>query len=250
MRPLVNVRREESNMKRHCGLYLAPLLGALIALSWSLLPGHGAWARWDMGIFYGFNALIADPGPWRLILAIINHRLFDLVSLSCMMAMLLTLFVRSDAQGRARWVAIALLMVITALLLNRIGHLIPIERASPTLSMPGALRLTTLIDFPTKDSSGDSFPGDHGLMLMIFAAFMLRFAPRGMGMIACAMVVVFTLPRIMVGAHWFTDIYMGSLSLCLILLPWLLQTPLCERVLAWLTPPMASLLGRIGRQTC
>ncbi|MGY3869049.1 hypothetical protein ACW5W4_05825 [Aeromonas crassostreae] len=231
-------------MNRQAGLYVAPLLGALVALSWWLLPGHGLWARWDMGIFRGFNVLLAEPGPWRLFMAITNHRLFDLVSLSCMVGMLLTLFLRSDGQGRARWVAMGLLMVVTALLLNRIGHLIPLERPSPTLSMPGALRLTTLIDFPTKDASSDSFPGDHGLMLMIFATFMLRFAPRWMGWAACAMVVLFTLPRIMVGAHWFTDIYMGSLSISLIMLPWLLLTPLCERVLAWLTPQVDRLFGR------
>lgn len=234
-------------MNRQTGLYAAPLLGALIALSWWLLPGHGFWARWDVGIFQGFNALLAEPGPWRLAMAITNNRLFDLVSLSCMVLMLLTLFLRSDGAGRARWVAIGLLMVITALLLNRIGHMVPVERPSPTLSVPGALRLTALIDFPTKDSSGDSFPGDHGLMLMIFAAFMLRFAPRWMGLTACLMVVVFTLPRIMVGAHWFTDIYMGSLSICLIFLPWLLLTPLSERVLARLTPPVDRLFGRWWR---
>lgn len=221
------------------------LLGAFIALSWLLLPGHGFWARWDFQVFHSFNTLIAEPGEWRLLMAITNNRLFDLVSISCMLVLLGWQYLQGDLAARRRLLAMSLLMVVTALIINRVGHLVPVERPSPTLSLPGALRLTALIDFPTKDSSSDSFPGDHGLMLMIFAGFMLRFAPRWVGVAACLMVPLFTLPRIMVGAHWVTDIYMGSLAITTLLLPWLLLTPLApalvrsgERGLArvgWLT---------------
>ncbi|ENY72166.1 phosphatase PAP2 family protein [Aeromonas diversa] len=222
------------------------LLGAFIAMSWLLLPGHGIWARWDFQIFHLFNALIAEPGGWRLLTAITNNRLFDLVFLLCMLGLLFWQYLHAALAGRRRLLAMGLLMVVTAFILNRIGHLLPFERPSPTLSLPGALRLTELVDFPTKDASSDSFPGDHGLMLMIFAGFMLRFAPRWIGLMACLMVPLFTLPRIMAGAHWFTDIYMGSLAITMLLLPWLLLTPLApalirsaERGLArlgWLTP--------------
>lgn len=211
------------------------LLGAVVALSWIFLPGHGLWARWDVSIFQTFNALIAEPGPWRTFMAVTNHRLFDLVSLGCMLALLASCFVQGDGPVRARWVAIGLWMMLVALLLNRIGHLLPVERPSPTISLSWALRLTELTDFPTKDSSSDSFPGDHGMMLMVFAAFMLRFAPRWMGLLACLMVPVFTLPRMMVGAHWFTDIYMGSLAVVTLVIPWLLLTPVSDKVVSGLS---------------
>ncbi|CNH93688.1 undecaprenyl pyrophosphate phosphatase [Yersinia pekkanenii] len=42
-----------------------------------------------------------------------------------------------------------------------------------------ACGLSELTGIPTKDASGDSFPGDHGMMLMILACFMLRYFSRG-----------------------------------------------------------------------
>ncbi|WP_183268932.1 hypothetical protein [Enterobacter roggenkampii] len=35
----------------------------------------------------------------------------------------------------------------------------------------------------------------------------------------------------MIGAHWFTDIAVGSLSVALIALPWCLMTPLSDRII-------------------
>ncbi|CDL50153.1 Putative membrane protein [Escherichia coli ISC41] len=35
-------------------------------------------------------------------------------------------------------------------------------------------RVSELLSVPTKDASRDSFPGDHGMMLLIFSAFMWR----------------------------------------------------------------------------
>ena len=44
-------------------------------------------------------------------------------------------------------------------------------------------------------------------------------------------VVVFAFPRVMIGAHWLTDIAVGSLTAVLIGLPWVLMTPLSDRVI-------------------
>jgi len=39
---------------------------------------------------------------------------------------------------------------------------------------------------------------------------------------------IFALPRVMVGAHWFTDISVGSLSVVLVGMSWCLLTPLTD----------------------
>lgn len=67
-------------------------------------------------------------------------------------------------------------------------------------------------------------------MLMVFASFMLAFAPRRIALFSLAFVVLLSAPRIMVGAHWFSDVYLGSLSIALIALPWMLCTPLAATV--------------------
>ena len=110
-------------------------------------------------------------------------------------------------------------------MINQLGHLLPVSRPSPTLMVDGALRLTEISAIPTKDSAGDSFPGDHALFLMIFAGFALRYLPRWAGVVAVVMVPLFSAPRILAGAHWMTDVYVGALCLSLICLPLLLLTP-------------------------
>ena len=60
---------------------------------------------------------------------------------------------------------------------------------------------------------------------MIFAAFMMRFANRRVAFWSIVSVVLLSAPRILVGAHWFSDVYVGGLSIALLILPWVLCTP-------------------------
>ncbi|VEB86349.1 Inner membrane protein yeiU [Citrobacter koseri] len=69
------------------------------------------------------------------------------------------------------------------------------------------------------------------MMLLIFSAFMLRYFGKVAGFIALIIFVVFAFPRVMIGAHWFTDIAVGSLTTVLIGLPWLLMTSFSDRVI-------------------
>ena len=40
------------------------------------------------------------------------------------------------------------------------------------------------------------------------------------------------MPRIMSGAHWLTDVVVGSGSICSIVLSWMLLTPASDRIIA------------------
>ena len=91
-----------------------------------------------------------------------------------------------------------------------------------------------LLVFKAKDYSGDSFPGDHGLMLMIYAGFMLRYFGKKAFAVSCIILIIFMLPRIMAGAHWFTDIAVGSLSISLVGLSWVLLTPVSDKCIDFL----------------
>lgn len=165
--------------------------------------------------------------------AITNNRAFDGCSLLAMGGLMLSFWLKENASGRRRIVIIGLVMLLTAVVLNQLGQaLIPVKRASPTLSFEHIYRVSELLHIPTKDASKDSFPGDHGMMLLIFSAFMLRYFGKTAGIIALIIFVVFAFPRVMIGAHWFTDIAVGSLTVILIGLPWWLMTPLSDRAIA------------------
>ena len=129
---------------------------------------------------------------------------------------------------------IGLVMLLTAVVLNQLGQaLIPAKRASPTLTFTNINRVSELLSVPTKDASRDSFPGDHGMMLPFFSAFMWRYFGKVAGLYRPYYFVVFAFPRVMIGDTGFTDIIVGSMTVILIGLPWVLLTPLSDRLITF-----------------
>lgn len=220
--------------KRLLTILLLNALGLILFFSWYLPADHGQWFAIDKGIFYWFNDRMVTSKPLLWLVAITNFRAFDGVSLLAMGALYLYFWRRETPQGRRRMLAIGITMLISAVVLNQLGHLIPVSHASPTKFFPDVHHVAQLTGIPAKDSSSDSFPGDHGMMLMIFACFMLRYFSRRAFAVAVLIVLIFALPRVMIGAHWFTDIAVGSLSVVLVGMSWWLMTPASDYLVNWL----------------
>ncbi|WP_274850440.1 phosphatase PAP2 family protein [Serratia marcescens] len=198
------------------------LLGVALFLSWFLPANHGGWFTLDSAIFFFFNRHLATDPAFLHLVAITNNRAFDVISLLAMGLLYLYFYLKQDAAGRRRLVITGVVMLLTAVVLNQLGHLLPVKHPSPTLTFDNIHRVSELTGIPTKDASSDSFPGDHGMMLIIFSCFMLRYFGRGAFAVALLITVVFSLPRVMIGAHWFTDIAVGSLSVVLVGASWVL----------------------------
>jgi len=214
-------------------ILLLNVAGLALFLSWYLPVNHGAWFTLDSAIFHFFNHLLVESRTFLWLVAITNNRGFDACSLLAMGCVMLTFWVKADSVGRRRIVAIGLTMLITALVINQLAqHLYPVKRASPTLYFSDIWRVSELLNIPTKDASKDSFPGDHGMMLLIFSTFMLRYFGVKTFIVSLIIFVVFAFPRVMIGAHWFSDIAVGSLSAVLIGLPWVLLTSYSDKVIS------------------
>ncbi|HFF9480854.1 TPA: phosphatase PAP2 family protein [Serratia marcescens] len=207
------------------------LLGVALFLSWFLPANHGGWFTLDSAIFFFFNRHLATDPAFLHLVAITNNRAFDAISLLAMGLLYLYFYLKQDAAGRRRLVITGVVMLLTAVVLNQLGHLLPVKHPSPTLTFDNINRVSELTGIPTKDASGDSFPGDHGMMLIIFSCFMLRYFGRGAFAIALLITLVFSLPRVMIGAHWFTDIAVGSLSVVLVGASWVLMTPCSDWII-------------------
>jgi len=141
-------------------------------------------------------------------------------------------FLKQDVPGKRKMFSLGVCMLLAAVVIKQCGNLLSIRHPSPTLVFRNANRLSKLVDIAAKDASRNSFPGDHGMMLMIFAAFMARYFGRRAFLAAACIVVIFSMPRIASGAHWFSDIYMGSLTIVCITLSWFLLTPASDRCAA------------------
>ncbi|WP_350326504.1 phosphatase PAP2 family protein [Pectobacterium aroidearum] len=219
---------------RFSSIVVLNVLGISLFLSWYLLENHGFWFTLDSHIFFYFNRLLVDSPTFLHLVAITNNRAFDGCALIAMGLLYLSFYLKATPAERRRLLIIGFVMLLTAVTLNQAGHLLPVQHASPTLYFNDINRVSDLTGIPTKDASSDSFPGDHGMMLMIFAAFMLRYFTRTAFAIALVIMVIFSLPRIMIGAHWFTDIAVGSLSVVLVGLSWWLLTPASDAAIALL----------------
>lgn len=220
-------------IKRLPYILLLNAAGFALFLSWYLPANHGFWFPLDSGIFHFFNQLLAKSQAFLWLVAITNNRAFDGFSLLAMGCLMLSFWRKEDAAGRRRIIAIGLVMLLIAVVVNQLAQgLMPVKRSSPSLYFPNINRVSELLHISTKDASKDSFPGDHGMMLLIFSAFMLRYFGKKAFGVALIIVVVFVFPRVMIGAHWLTDIVVGSLSAVLIGLPWCLMTPLSDRLIA------------------
>lgn len=144
---------------RYPSILLLNIAGLALFMSWYIPAGHGFWSSLDTGVFRFFNHKLVESPLFLWVVAITNNRAFDGCSLLAMGALMLHFWLKETSEGRRRIVAIGLVMLLTAVVLNQLGQaLIPVKRASPTLMLDNIYRVSELLHIPTKDASRDSFP--------------------------------------------------------------------------------------------
>lgn len=209
------------------------ILGLLILASWwqTALP---IWPTLNEWVFFSFNHTITEQHPlWVTLLGALNTRFYDAATFLLMLLVLVLAMFEDSRPARAwHWFSIGFVMLASAGIIALINNDLPYAHESPSLYFHDMGEhvnyVSQLVSFKAKDSAGDSFPGDHGMMLLVFTSFVIRYAPRKWTPVAVIMALCFSMPRIMVGAHWFEDVYMASLAIGLIYLPWVLMTPLSD----------------------
>ncbi len=232
-------------MRRLTTVLLLNLLGISLFLSWYLPARHGIWWQIDSSIFLFFNQKIVQSPLVAYGVAVANFRAFDVLALLFMGLLYGHYYLQAPGKQRHDMIILGVVILVSAAALNQLGHLLPVSHASPTIFFKhdaNVVRISELTALPTKDASLDSFPGDHGMMLMIFAAYMLRYFGVRAFTASLAILLVFAMPRVMIGAHWFSDIAVGSLSVVLVGLSWWLLTGACDRLVSWLSPRVPRIL--------
>ena len=229
----------------------------LLLASWLWPPARLLWDRLDAGVFHLLNAPLASNSVWAHVWGVWSMRPADIgVGL-----IMLVFLVRGNwifAATQVRQALYAFLAVLLLLLLIRVGLFMELvrvlhwQRASPSLTMDGAVRLNDLFpdwsrNWHMKDDSRRSFPGDHASILLMWAIFLSPFARGWRRWLIWLLALLFMLPRLVSGAHWLSDILVGGSFLALIAIGWGLYTPYAARACSLMERFGTPVLLRLGR---
>ena len=239
-------------------LIICNVIALLLMASWLWQPTRQLWDAFDDWLFHLLNAPLANHPIWATIWAIGNMRPVDaVIGLVMLVTIIKSDFIFSGAQVRRAlyaFLALLLLMLLIRIaLFDQVLKLLHWKRVSPSLVVDGAVRLTTL--FPNweqkwalKDSSEQCFPGDHASVLFIWTAMLLYFARGKALFFVWLLTILYALPRLIAGAHWGSDVFVGGAFLSLMAFGWGFYTPYvakAQNLLERLTTPIIKLLAKL-----
>jgi membrane-associated phospholipid phosphatase len=201
-------------------IVLLTMAAALLLASWLLAPMRTLWDRLDLAVFSALNGSLAGGGAWSVFWSLANWRPFDAVG-GGIILLLAFIWLKNTPRKQLHFNAVMLvvfaaMLISTNILVQLFQEAIDYHRYSPSLVVDGAVRLSdqvTWIDM--KDSSKDSFPGDHAFVIFCAIAFFWVHAGRKSGLAALVLLVPLILPRLVGGAHWLTDITAGAVPMTL-----------------------------------
>lgn len=235
------------------------LLALALLLLWLWAPTRAAMDHFDFSLFHALNAPLASNQTWRDVWGVASTRPFDLL----VGIILLCLLIRGDWIFEARQVRTAtfglvatmLILVVVRTLYAKLAHHLGWQHASISSIAPDAVRLEDFFPhwqntvFEVKDESARSFPGDHASVLLIWALFLTLFARTALQwVVVWGLALLFMLPRLVAGAHWGQDDYIGGVQMALLALAWSCFTPFAAWAgngLTRLTQPLFAVLAKI-----
>ncbi len=224
-------------------LLLYHMIAALLfaSLFWPITQVY--WETVDVAFFKMLNGSLRDRPLWQLFWALANHKLADWIEDICVLCFFVAYVRQAQRSLRARRVSELLFCVLyIAAIIYFINRLLfrenlSIPRLSPTLVVDDSVHLSEEITWMSiKDDSSKSFPGDHGTTALLFAASFSYLAGWRLGILASLYAAFLCLPRLITGAHWLSDVLVGSGTITIVFLSWAFCTPLfcrftqgCER---------------------
>jgi membrane-associated phospholipid phosphatase len=217
-------------------LLLCHVIGALLFASLFWPVTHTYWEAIDTAFFKFINSSLRDRPTWQIFWACANHKLADWLEDIVILGFFIAYVRQAHKSLRTRKISelifCALYIAAIIYFVNRIvfRENFSIPRLSPTLAIDDAVRLSDEITWMSiKDGSSKSFPGDHGTTALLFASIFTYLAGWRLGIIACLYAAFLCMPRLITGAHWLSDVLVGSGTITLVALSWAFCTPLFDK---------------------
>jgi membrane-associated phospholipid phosphatase len=240
------------------GLALCNLFAVGLLCFWLWPAGQAVCVVFDEWLFHLLNDPLASSQAWLHVWGVASLRPFDAV----VGVILLALLIRGDwvfktievRQAFFGFLGILLLLLFIRMLFSKLAAQMGWQHHSPSMVISGAIQMSDYFPglektWELKDRSSQSFPGDHASVLLIWGMFMTVFAKRlGQVLVIWGLALLFMMPRLVAGAHWGQDDYIGGVLLALLALGWGYYTPFAAKVsgaLLRLTGPVFEWFQRV-----
>jgi membrane-associated phospholipid phosphatase len=242
---------------------LCNLIALALLLVWIWPTAHAAFTQFDEWLFHLLNRPLEQNKVWLWIWTIASMRPFDIVvGLILLMLLIKGDWVFKAVQTRAALIGFVLTLILLLIIRTVFSKIIDhssLQHDSASMVIPDAIKLSEI--FPTledkwqlKDRSSQSFPGDHASVLLIWAMFMTVFSRTvGQRVIIWALAFLFMMPRLVAGAHWGQDDYIGGVMIALLALAWSCYTPfaaVATRFLLRVTAPVFDVFAKVPLLNC
>ncbi len=136
--------------------------------------------------------------------------ILDIIPILCLAAVYIYIS-NNKSMALANIICLIFYLEFLCLIKWQIVSYFNISRASPSLLIKGYSRISEVMnDYTIKDASRQSIPGDHALVFMFIATYVTAFYPTKLQMISWALASLIVMPRLIVGAHWPSDVLLGS----------------------------------------
>ncbi|WP_322498877.1 phosphatase PAP2 family protein [Lyticum sinuosum] len=175
---------------------------------------NNEYSLFDKEFFIFFNNLLNKSIIIKIIVAVLNHPYEKFLGIAIMLSFNIWGILSQPKENRKKaflifiyfWISLEISIILN----NRIFHKkLRIMRDSPTLVLEGVKLSEIFPNYGIKDRAIDSFPSGHAFVIIFFALFQTKILGRCH--IATVFITVFwCLPRIIVGAHWFSDVAFGG----------------------------------------
>lgn len=236
-------------------LLLLNVVTFLLLASWLWPTTRQLWDGFDDHLFKLLNGSLHYSHDWAFLWALTSVRPMDLV-MGLIMFWVMTRKNWAFSGYQLRKGVIAFFLLLALMLAFRPGFTdlcdwLGWQHASPSVLENYAIHLSQLFPdwqtFSPKDHASHSFPGDHASILLLWALFLSFFAKGWRLFTIWALTLLFMMPRLVAGAHWGSDDFVGGLFLSLQSIAWGCYTPLLGTTSQWLDKRVVVLLRKFKR---
>jgi len=192
------------------------ILAGCIGL-WFWPTTHNYLQSLDANTAIWLNHSLVYSKAWQLLWGYLNHKNENWLNVIFMMAVNITGIYTLPKNKRPQAAALVVYFWLFFQLVLLATHLIfsdwlTVQRLSPSLVISPWIMLNETLNMDTiKVYSERCFPAGHVLVLVFWAQFTMLYSIRWVRALALATAFTLTLPRLISGAHWPSDVVFTAL---------------------------------------